>query len=847
MIQLSPNWDNNGYYYPESKMHGFVVNLMSGDGGANEGQVLFTATTGPVRVDRSSTDYTFDHAHESATAGYYQVLMQPWGINAEFTSLTRTGMAKFTFPAGQQSNILVPISYANNQVYASHIHVLDSQTVSGDVTSKAFYGDYRIKVYFVMAFSKPFADHGTWTDTNISDGSSDASQDSEKEPVIGFYGSYLASDSPQEIDIRIGISYVDAQGAMNNLNAEMPTNSSFAHYRALATAAWNKELGLIDVSGGTSAHSRIFYTALYHSELAPQVADDADGRYRGYDNEVHSVDSGHAHFYQTFSGWDIYRSEIPLLSIIEPSRTQDMAQSIVDMSKQLGYIDRWPQLYVPTNVMNGEPLTICLSYIWQVGLHNFDINSAYHAMGLQSIEGDPYTHIGVYQGSGEEQNGEFLKEDDSVSSALEYDAAFAALGHLAVALNKDADANFLFSRAAQYREMYNPDTGFLQGKLPNGEWDPTFGQYTEGNQFIYLWFVPEDIQGLVSLIGGAPEFNRRLDEFFADNQYDPTNEPDLQAPFLYDYINRPWKTQKLVAETADNCFTDTPGGIAGGGNDDLGTMSAWYILSQLGFYFVDPGVPYVEVCTPRFTKAILHLSNGQPGSPARLFEIDAPKAAVLNEYIESASLNNLPLTKPWFAASNIFNGGNWSVTVGSEPNTAWGSSPFDRPYSLSTGFNPRPANGISTTLVPDGRTAAVSWKYTTDKPTDGWFLPNFDDSSWKSGDGGFGTDDVGVTARTVWDSDDIWMRRSFDLASVPRNPELVIYHDQSVDLYINGKLVQHVDGWTHSYDTVQLPDDAIASMHTGKNELAIHVNHLGDGRHFADAGLIDLAWPDSEK
>jgi predicted alpha-1,2-mannosidase len=846
MVQLSPNWDNNGYYYPESKMHGFVVNLLSGDGGANEGQVLLTATTGPLRVDRPSTDFSFDHQHESASAGYYQVLMKPWGINAELTALTRAGYARFTFPAGIQRNIILPISYANNPVTSSHVHLVDSSTVTGDVTSDAFYGPGHITIYFVMKFSQPLDDHGTWTDANMSDDSADAAQPDQSSSVIGFYGSYLPSLSPTSIDVRIGISYVDTAGAINNLNAEMPVNGTFEHYRAESKSLWNKELSKIDVEGGSAVHNKIFYTALYHALLAPQVADDDDGRFFGFDNKIHTVDPGHAHYYETFSGWDIYRTEIPLLTIIEPTRVQDMAQSIVDMSTQLGYIDRWPQLNQATDTMNGDPLTICLAHIWNDGLHNFDMPTAYQAMWKQSQFGDPHSHIGVYQGGAEESGGVTLNGDVSVSSALEYDESFTALGHLAESLGKQEDANFLFGRAEQYRDMYNPASRFLQKRNADGRWDGSFGGYTEGNQWIYLWFVPEDVQGLVDLLGGTQNFDKRLDQFFSESRYDPTNEPDLQAPFLYDYVNRPWKTQHIVSETADQCFTNMPGGLAGGGNDDLGTMSSWYILSQLGFYFVDPGMPYVEVATPRFPKAILHLSAPNGGKLSS-FEIDTPNAGGTNEYIQSASLNGVPLTKTWFPESTILNGGTWAVTVGAQPNENWASSPYDRPYSLSTGFFHVPSQPNFTTDVPDGRTSAEIWKYTTDQPEDGWYRPSYDDREWKSGASGFGTDDVGVAPRTVWNTDDIWLRRLFSLPAGFRAPEVVFYHDQSGEVYINGILAAQIDGFTHAYDPVALPDDVRATLHVGQNTLAVHVNHPGDGRHYADAGIIELTWPDDEK
>ncbi len=843
MMQLGPNWGSLGYFYTDTHMHGFVVNMMSGAGIGGEGQVLMTATTGPVKVERADTDFALDHGQESASAGYYQVKMQPWGINAEMTTTTRCGMLRYTFPAGKQANLLLPISYANNKTFSSHVRYVDSQTVTGDVSSQAFSGSTNgIPVYFVMKFSTPLASHGTWTNGQITEGSSEAAQTDEK-TVIGFYGSYPAAASPRTVEVRIGMSYVDLKGAMANLNAEMPTGG-FARYRTAAASAWNKELGLIDVQGGTTNHRRIFYTALYHALIAPTIFDDVDRRYTGFDGKIHTVAAGHKHYYATYSGWDIYRSQIPLLGMIEPERCGDMGQSLSEMAAQLGYIDRWPQLNQPGVVMNGNPLTICLANLWNAGIRNFDMDTAYKYMWQQSQTGDPHSHIGVYQGFEEEKGGVTLNTDVAPSSALEYDLSFAALGHLAETLGKPEDANYLFGRSYQYREMYNPATGYLQAKDMKGQWDPKFNTYTEGTKDIYLWFVPHDIEGLVDLMGGAPTFDRRLDNFFDKKLNDPTNEPSLQTPFLYDYINRPWKTQHRVAQTADQVFTDTPGGLAAGGNDDLGTMSAWYVLTQLGFYPVDAGIPYFEVCTPRFVRATLHLGPPHKGTQ---FVINAPAATPANEYIQSATLNGKSLDQPWFAESEILSGGTWNVKLGAQPNKSWAASPYDRPYSLSTGFTHSPPNPDRIPLIATGTDSATEWQYTTDTPADDWVKPSFDASAWKRGSAGFGTEDEGVTPRTAWNTDNLWMRRTITLKSLPTTLELTAYHDQDMDIYFNGVLAAHAPGWTHTYSPLPLEANAAAALHPGTNVVAIHVRHGGEGRHFADIGLYGLEWPDSQK
>lgn len=842
-VQMTPNWAGNGYYYTDHRMHGFVVNHMSGDGGNNEGQVLMTATTGEVKIDRADTDYSFDHEHEKASAGYYQVLMQPWNINAELTASVHCGFVKFVFPPGQQANILLPLSYVNNAIISSHVHYVDSQTVEGDVDAESFNGKHLgITVYFVMSFSQPFARHGTWTNNTISDGSDGANQD-ERQTIIGFYGSYPASPGSREIDVRIGVSYTDLAGARANLRAEMPDND-FERYHQETVRAWNKELNVIQVQGGTPTHDRIFYTALYHCLIAPQVFDDVDGRYRGFDDQIHRVPEGHRHFYTTFSGWDIYRSEIPLLALIAPDRAQDMAQSLVEEYKQIGYIDRWSQRNRPTAIMNGDPNTISLVNIWNAGLTNFDIATAYEAMFKEARPGNIHGYLGDYELYDEEENGLTINPDAAVSTALEHELAFAALGNLAKSLGKTDDASFLYGRSLQYREMYNPTTGFLQRRNKFGQWDPGFGGYTEGNEWIYLWFVPHDIQGLVDLIGGDDIFGRRLDEFFNGKHYDPSNEPDLQAPFLYDYISRPWETQHIVAETADAAFTDSPGGLAGGGNDDLGTMSAWYVLSQMGFYPVDPGIPDFETCTPRFRQIIIHLS---PPYPGKEFVIRASGAVPENEYIQSAAFNGVTQTQPWFHETEITSGGTWSLKLGPTPNRDWAALPQDRPYSLCTGYNHFPPHPILKTLVPTSQNEPQLWHYTTDDPGGTWFSPDFDDSGWKLGRASFGSRGWGNHPRTRWDSNELWMRRTFTLSKIQGQIAVLMRHQQGADVYINGVLAVTSPGPSQSYAVFPLLPDALKALHPGQNVMALHVHHEDFESYFADAGLVEVTWPDAEK
>jgi predicted alpha-1,2-mannosidase len=876
MVQLSPTLRGNGYYYNQPRMHGFTVNLETGSGADNGGTVLFTATTGPVLTDTTAHDYTFDHRDESASAGYYQVRLQPWNVNAELTATTHCGLAQFTFPAGKQANILLPLSIANTPTDASRVEWADDHTLTGFVTSEVLANAGPCTVHFVMRFSRSFSSYGSWSNGHKSDGSKSADQ-TARDADTGYYVSYPATPKPQEIRVSLGISYVSAAGARANLEAELP-DDNFTRVHDLATAAWNKELGLIQVQDNSVPHQRVFYTALYHCMLYPMIFDDVDGSYPGYDSKAHHVPAGHRHFYTSYSGWDIYRSEIPLLAIIEPDRAQDMAQSIVESYKQLGYIDRRLTLNRPAAAMNGEPMTLCLANIWNAGLHRFDMTTAYDGMLKMATPTEIHAHLGPYENS-ERAGSPWLNADSNVSTSLEYDLAFAALGRLALNLGKPDDANFLLGRALEYRTLYNPATGYLQPRAINGAWDRAtetglpepgrgkwesapggdIGQdedaaYCEAGKEQYLWFVSHDIQGLVDLLGGPKTFDARLDKFFQSDLYDPTNEPDMQCPYLYDYIDRPWKTQKEVAETANRYFTDDPGGLAGGGNDDLGAMSAWYVFSQLGFYPVDPGVPCFEVTTPRFRRAVVTLA---PPHAGKHFVINAPAASAGNVYIQSALLDGHPFNRPYLNETEITSGGEWSVAAGPEPNEAWGSSPMDRPPSVSTDgpWHGYPANPIVQTILPTGEAAAVTWSYATRDPGPDWFAPGFDDSRWITGAAPFGGRHRGAVPRTAWATPDIWLRRKFTMpAGDFPLPAFTVVHAQAVEIYLNGVKVGAQDGHTLSYVRMPVPWEAWRTLHPGENVIAAHVrssDHM-DARgskyeHCFDLGLVNLAWPDAEK
>lgn len=701
MVQLSPDTEDHGvgYHYIHSRIKGFSMTHMSGPGCANEGEVFFTATTGPIVTQVVDFQSPYSHQMEKATPGYYQVNLLQWGINAELSATEHTGVAQFTFPAGKAANMLLPISHTLNNTAGASIRVVGDHRIEGYVDNHAFCTNKQTyRIYFVMTFSRPFSAFGTWTGDSY-DGPGKVAEENRSaeetghESSIGAYASWPTQAVSQTITAKVGISYVDLDGAEKNLQAETEAKD-FTAIRSEAESAWNKELSVIDVSGGTANERTVFYTALYHSLLMPSIFSDTDGRYLGFDGQVHTVTAGHQ-VYANFSGWDIYRSELPLLAMIEPARMQDMAQSIVLMYKQGGWIDRWPQINLYTNDMVGSPLTISLATAWLDGLHGFDMDSAWEGMLKDATQAPP---------PGRPYHGEdgvewinkvhYLPNDKvdygSVAKTQEYALAYASLYRLAVALGKTTEAKTLFDRALYYRNVFNPDDKFFRPRNADGTWVADFNPAQDGHGFVegtgwhYQTFAPADMAWLIKAVG-RDLFNQRMAEFFNypapgwyAQYFNPLNETDLQAPFVFNFSGQPWKAQRAVRRVLRENYTNAPDGIPG--NDDAGAMSSWAVLTMMGIYSVDPASLAYELAGPTFPKVVIHLQKPYDG---KAFTIEANGTAANAPYIQSVHLNGRLQTRNWIPFDSIASGGTLTVAVGPEPNEHWGAAPEDAPPSLS--------------------------------------------------------------------------------------------------------------------------------------------------------------------
>ena len=704
MVQLSPDTEDHGYgyHYIQNTLKGFSMTHLSGVGCANQGDVFFTATTGPIVTQVSDFQTPYSHKSETASPGFYQVQLLEWGSNAELSATERTGAARFTFPAGKVANILVPISHTLNDTAASSIRVVGDRRIEGFVENHLFCNRTpTYKVYFVMQFDRPFTSFGTWFGKWVDDQDRGgtvveggrATEQTTHQQSTGAYASWAASQQPQSVTAKIGISFVDVAGAEKNLQAEA-VGRDFATIRRDADRAWNKELSTIEVSGGSPERRTVFYTALYHSLLMPSLFDDADGRYLGFDSKIHTIPTGH-HVYANFSGWDIYRSEMPLLSMIEPQRMQDMAQSVVLMYEQGGWIDRWPQINLYTEDMDGSPLSIALATAWLDGLHGFDMKTAWEGMLKDATKAPPPDRQYVGEEGVEWMNTlHYLPADKvtygSVAMTQEYTLAYASLYRLAVALGKTNDAKRMYDSALYYRNLFNPEDDFFRPRNADGTWVPGFNPaqdshgFVEGTGWHYRSFAPADIGWLVKTFG-QEHFNASMTEFFDypvpgwyGHYYNPYNETDLQAPFVFNFSGQPWKSQQVVRRVLKENYTDTPDGVPG--NDDCGAMSSWAVLSMMGIYSVDPPSLAYELVSPVFPKVVVHLQTPYAGTA---FTITTTKSPDTTPYIQNVTLDGRAHHRNWITFHDITDGGTLHFDLGATPNRQWGSAAQDAPPSLS--------------------------------------------------------------------------------------------------------------------------------------------------------------------
>ncbi|MFH7042402.1 GH92 family glycosyl hydrolase [Paucibacter sp. JuS9] len=745
MIQVSPTGEHYaGWRYNDTRIRGFGHSYLSGAGCWEQGGQLsvlpVTGRIGPGGEFDTGKAASFDHKRYAAEykhegevgqAGYYKVHLTSYGgITAEATALTRAAAERYTFAAGTASgHLLLNLGQANERhsVVGSEVRVLDERSVEGRITTKSFCGGAQYTTWFRMVFDQPFTAHGIWDDRGGWPGAKGPSQQGEARP----HGVWLTFDLKNGAAVTAvsAISHVDAEGARINLQAEGMVGKqalSFDAMRAQAQAVWQRELGSVRIEGGSTDDRTVFYTALYHALLQPLTGNDADGRYRGYDDRVHQAKGWT--YYEFFSLWDTYRTQNQLLALLRPERSRDIANSVLKIREQSGWLPRWGYANFETNIMTGDPVTPFLVDLWRFGALKGREHEAYAALRENAFAVPAHRlRAGGRSGNASYLSQGFVQYDRSfpakgmdvdphhgASATLEYSLSDGALALMAQALGKTRDAQVLGERALNWRRLWDETVvdkaadqrGFPRPRLGDGSWfkdvdgsyDPRSERgFHEGTAWQYQWLVRQDVPGLVAAMGGQAQAARRLDQFFDHDalladpasavrkswvvgpysyysqfRYNPNNEPDLHAPWVYTLIGQPWKTT-TVLRAAETLFGNAPNGVTG--NDDLGTMSAWYLFSALGLYPDMPGSGRFLLHAPRFARAEIDLGKG------RTLRIEAPEAKPgERRFVQSASFGGRALERVWLDWEQLQSAGALTFKLGAQPDTqGWGTRARELP------------------------------------------------------------------------------------------------------------------------------------------------------------------------
>lgn len=689
MIQPGPDtrltgWDGcSGYHYSDSRLYGFSHTHLSGTGIPDYTDVLLMPMTGEPRLNSGADGQpgyssTFNHDEEVAKPGYYAVTLKDHGIRAELTTTLRVGMHRYTLPQDKRAYVVLDLEH-RDPLREAAIEVVSDREVAGVRRSRSWARDQ--VVYYVIRFSRPFvvvSEAGTQPHKRAFD--------------FGGAGEPLL--------VKVAISAVSVEGARRNMDAEVP-GWDFDAVRHAADAAWERELSKIRVDGGTKDQRTIFYTALYHAMLTPNVYMDVDGQYRGRDLKVHRADG--FTYYTVFSLWDTFRALHPLLTLIDAPRTRDFIKTFLRQYEEGGRLPVWELAANETDTMIGYHAVPVIADAIFKGVDGFDVELAYKAM-VHSADEDRFG-LAAYKRDGFIDASE---EAEGVSRTLEYAYDDWTIALVAKRLGKQEDALRFLRRAQSWKHVFDPATGFMRGRV-EGFWMTPFdpaevnNHYTEANAWQYSFFVPHDVAGLVRLLGGPERFGKKLDALFSASskttgrqqaditgligQYAHGNEPSHHMAYLYNYVGQPWKTQAMVRRILEEQYSARPDGLSG--NEDCGQMSAWYVFSALGFYPVAPGSTQYVIGSPIFESATITPEGG------RAFIVRAGHVSASNKYIQSARINGSDYDASFLEHTALAAGGELVLEMGSEPNTRWGASRQAQPTSAITDVRVVPAPFIA--------------------------------------------------------------------------------------------------------------------------------------------------------
>ena len=713
-VQLSPDtyndgWDwCSGYHVSDTSIMGFSHTHLSGTGCGDLLDFLVMAGTGPVKTvagtrDNPDSGYRsrFDHADEVVSPGYYSVQLKDHGIKVELSATERAGIHRYTFPKSDEAWLILDLQHGyegggGTNVLSSELVHPAPDTLAGGRMTRAW-GAGR-QSFFSLQVSK--------TPTKITY----YENDQEVPATAKLEGRnvkcvlHFKTTPGETILVKAGISGVSAEGAAKNVKTEIPA-WDFEKVRKDARDRWAVQIGKIQVTTDNETHKRVFYTALYHLSLGPTLFDDVDSRYRGMDGSIHTLPAGH-HNYTTFSLWDTYRAAHPTYTLIEPGRVPDFVNTLIRMAEESpAGMPVWPLQGTETGTMTGYHSASVISEAINKGFTGINLDGAYKVMMKRAMVDD-------YRGLGYYRKMHYIPadlEEESVSKTFEYCYNDWAIAHVAKKLGKSDDAALLVDRSLYYRNFFDKSVGFMRPKFADGTWanssegkgetpfnpidlghSSKWRDYTESNAWQTTFGTQHDPAGLIELFGGREPFVAKLDQLFTTDstipadappdiagmvgQYAHGNEPSHHIAYLYVYAGQPWKTQARVRSLMETMYVDKPDGLQG--NEDVGQMSAWYVLSALGFYPVDAVSGNYILGSPLFEHAVVNLGNGKQ------LEIEVKRSYPSHAYIQTFALNSKPQQRAWFNHRDIAGGGKLTLTMGASPATEFGSSPEVVPPSL---------------------------------------------------------------------------------------------------------------------------------------------------------------------
>ena len=688
MLQVSPvngisSWDwCSGYHYSDSIAIGFSHLSLSGTGIGDLADVLFMPinkevdlSTTPKTRDSLSYKSSYSHENETATPGYYQVFLEDHNINVELTTALRTAYHKYTFKENDAQSVVVDLGFGINwdKATKSSIYIEDDYTISGYRYSTGWAKNQ--KVFFVAKFSKPIINYNLISDRNVVENNL---AEGEKTVTQLFFESSVGS----ELLVKVALSSVSVINAKDNLDAD---GFAFEDVKTNAENTWNTALSKIKVETPIDSLKTIFYTAMYHSQLAPVTFSDKNGQFRKENDSVETALGYTA--YSTLSLWDTFRAEHPLLTLIAPGKVSDITNSMLAYYETKNILPVWTLYGNETNTMTGYHSIPVNVEAYLKGIEGFDAEKAYKAMKTTMMQDE--RGLKLYKKYGYIPY-ELL--DESVTITLEYAYDDWCIAQMAKALGKDDDYNYFLNRSKAYQYLFDPETGFMRGKAADEKswhtpFDPKYSNhrehtdYTEGNAWQHSWFVPHNVENFIELHGGNAVFTDRLEQLFTESseitgtntsadisgligQYAHGNEPSHHIAYMFNAANKPWRTQYWSRHILDTQYNTTPNGLSG--NEDCGQMSAWYALSSIGLYPMNPASTEYEIGSPIFEKATISVSEN------KIFVIEAENVSAKNIYIQSATLNGELFNQSSIFHKTIWNGGTLHFVMGDTPNKSWG-------------------------------------------------------------------------------------------------------------------------------------------------------------------------------